>query len=72
MDFKPEASEACIEQGLFQWVLIRTTKKSTFDANKFFSSQLLHMLLQSSESARKRLTSKVDGIDLLLRVSLIK
>lgn len=30
------------------------------------------MLLQTSENARKRLTLKVDGIDLLLRVNLKK
>uniref|UniRef100_A0A915CXN4 Beta-catenin-like protein 1 n=1 Tax=Ditylenchus dipsaci TaxID=166011 RepID=A0A915CXN4_9BILA len=52
---------------LFPWLLARATKKSSFDANKLFSSQLLHMLLQSNENARKKLTDKIDGIELLLR-----
>jgi len=49
--------------------MIRGTKKGAFDANKLFASQLLHMLLQSSASARIKLTEKRDGVDLLLRVS---
>lgn len=57
-----------MEQGLFQWLLTKAAKKSVFDANKLFASQLLHMLLQSSEEAQKKLTEKIDGIDLILRV----
>ncbi|KAI1729644.1 catenin-beta-like, arm-motif containing nuclear domain-containing protein [Ditylenchus destructor] len=67
LDFRPDASTLCVEQGLFQWLLTRATKKGQFDANKLFASQLLASLLQSTEEARKKLTEKVDGIDLLLR-----
>lgn len=67
LDFKPEANEICVSQGLFEWLMTRATKKGTFDSNKLFASQLLHMLLQSTESARQKLTEKRDGIDLLLR-----
>uniref|UniRef100_A0A915LKU6 Beta-catenin-like protein 1 n=1 Tax=Meloidogyne javanica TaxID=6303 RepID=A0A915LKU6_MELJA len=67
LDFRPEANEICVSQGLFEWLMIRGTKKGAFDANKLFASQLLHMLLQSSASARIKLTEKRDGVDLLLR-----
>ncbi|KAH7675885.1 DUF1716 domain-containing protein, partial [Aphelenchoides avenae] len=67
LEFRPEASDLCVEQGLFQWLLTRATKKSPFDMNKLYASQMLHILLQSTEEARKKLTEKVDGIDLLLR-----
>uniref|UniRef100_A0A915NXV1 Beta-catenin-like protein 1 n=1 Tax=Meloidogyne floridensis TaxID=298350 RepID=A0A915NXV1_9BILA len=61
LDFRPEANEICVSQGLFEWLMIRGTKKGAFDANKLFASQLLHMLLQSSASARIKLTEKRDG-----------
>jgi beta-catenin-like protein 1 len=70
LDFHPESNEICVTQGLFEWLMTRGTKKGAFDANKLYSSQLLSMLLQSTELARKKLTEKRDGIDLLLRVNL--
>ncbi|KIH53704.1 Eukaryotic hypothetical protein [Ancylostoma duodenale] len=38
-----------------------------FDANKMYASELVALLLQMSESAKRKLTEKVDGIDMLLR-----
>jgi hypothetical protein len=49
--------------------MTRGTKKGAFDANKRYSSELLSMLLQNTELARKKL--KRDGIDLLLRVNFV-
>ncbi|MFH4977245.1 hypothetical protein AB6A40_003954 [Gnathostoma spinigerum] len=67
LDFRPEYSEHCVNQGLFSWLLRRATQRTSLDANKMFASELLAQLLQSTETARKKLTEKVDGIDLLLR-----
>lgn len=53
---------------MFAWLLRRGTQRGPLDANKMFASELLSLLLQSTELARKRLTEKVDGFDLLLRV----
>ena len=38
------------------------------DANKEYASELLAIMLQTSEVARKKLTEKLDGVDMLLRV----
>ncbi|VDO66241.1 unnamed protein product [Heligmosomoides polygyrus] len=38
-----------------------------FDANKMYASELVALLLQLSETAKRKLTEKVDGIDMLLR-----
>ena len=46
--------------------------KGQFDANKMYASELVALLLQMSETAKKKLTEKVDGIDMLLRVSSIR
>lgn len=68
LDFRPSFADICVEQGLFAWLLRRATQRGALDANKMFASELLSLLLQSTELARKRLTEKVDGFDLLLRV----
>ncbi|VDK79509.1 unnamed protein product [Litomosoides sigmodontis] len=67
LDFRPSFADVCVEQGLFAWLLRRATQRGALDANKMFASELLSLLLQSTELARKRLTEKVDGFDLLLR-----
>uniref|UniRef100_A0A0R3RZL6 Beta-catenin-like protein 1 n=1 Tax=Elaeophora elaphi TaxID=1147741 RepID=A0A0R3RZL6_9BILA len=67
LDFRPSFADICVEQGLFAWLLRRGTQRGALDANKMFASELLSLLLQSTELARKRLTEKVDGFDLLLR-----
>ncbi|KHN88155.1 Beta-catenin-like protein 1 [Toxocara canis] len=67
LDFQPAYAEQCVGQGLFTWLLRRATQRGPLDANKMFASELLALLLQSSESARKKLTDKIDGFDLLLR-----
>nr|CTP81874.1 Bm5045 [Brugia malayi] len=67
LDFRPSFADICVEQGLFAWLLRRATQRGALDANKMFASELLSLLLQSTELARKRLTEKVDGFDLLLR-----
>jgi beta-catenin-like protein 1 len=67
LEFRPEACNEAVEQGLFQWLLLRATKKGAFDENKNFASQHLAVILQNSNESRKALVEKVDGIDLLLR-----
>ncbi|VDN32619.1 unnamed protein product [Gongylonema pulchrum] len=64
LDFRPAFADSCVEQGLFSWLLRRATQRGTLDANKMYASELLALLLQSTELARKRLTEKVDGFDL--------
>lgn len=68
LDFRPAYAEQCVNQGLFTWLLRRATQRGPLDANKMFASELLALLLQSSDSAKKKLTDKIDGFDLLLRV----
>ncbi|VDN56641.1 unnamed protein product [Dracunculus medinensis] len=67
LDYNPDYADKCVEQGLFTWLLRRGTQRSTLDANKMYASELLAVLLQTSELAQKRLTEKIDGFDLLLR-----
>lgn len=68
LDFRPETAELCVTQGLLTWLLKRIGQKGAFDGNKLYSSELLGMILQGTDSARKSLTEKLDGIDVLLRV----
>ncbi|KAE9550831.1 hypothetical protein FO519_005959 [Halicephalobus sp. NKZ332] len=56
-----------IESGLFVELMNRSTLKSAFDSNKLYASQLLSVILQTSESAKAKLVEKKDGIDFLLR-----
>ncbi|KAK6731304.1 hypothetical protein RB195_007649 [Necator americanus] len=67
IDFRPETAEDCVSQNLFLWLLRRACQKGQFDANKMYASELVALLLQMSESAKRKLTEKVDGIDMLLR-----
>jgi beta-catenin-like protein 1 len=67
LEFRPEACKDAVEQGLFLWLLLRSTRKGAFDSNKNEASQLLAIILQSNEEAKEKLVEKVDGIDLLLR-----
>jgi beta-catenin-like protein 1 len=62
LDFRPNSAQQCVEQGLFNWLLLRSSKKSSFDANKMYASQLLAQLLQSTTVACQKLTEKIDGI----------
>ncbi|KAI6202943.1 DUF1716 domain-containing protein [Aphelenchoides besseyi] len=66
-EFRPEAVKTSVEEGLFNWLLLRATRKGPFDANRQFASQHLAVILQTSTEAQEKLTEKVDGIDLLLR-----
>ncbi|CAD5206925.1 unnamed protein product [Bursaphelenchus okinawaensis] len=61
------AYEVVVTDDLFDWLLTRATKRSKFDSNKLFASQLLSESLQNSELAREKLVGKVNGLDLLLR-----
>ncbi|XGW22845.1 hypothetical protein V3C99_005235 [Haemonchus contortus] len=67
IDFRPETAEDCVNQNLFLWLLRRACQKGQFDANKMYASELIALLLQLSEAAKRKLTEKVDGIDMLLR-----
>jgi beta-catenin-like protein 1 len=67
LDFRPRAADLCIEQGLFVELMNRATIKSTFDPNKLYASQLLSVILQTSENAKAKLVENKDGIDFLLR-----
>ncbi|CAI4230042.1 unnamed protein product [Auanema sp. JU1783] len=67
IDFRQETTEECVNQGLFNWVLKRACRKDSFDANQAYASEILALLLQISDQAKKKLTENVDGIDMLLR-----
>jgi len=67
VEFRPEACNEAVDEGLFQWLLHRATQKGPFDANRNYSSQHLAVILQNSTKAREALMEKIDGIDLLLR-----
>ncbi|CAJ0561095.1 unnamed protein product, partial [Mesorhabditis spiculigera] len=67
LDFHPAFSQDCVQHGLFQWLLKRATQRGTFDGNKMYASEMLALLLQTSDAAREQLTAKVDGMELLLR-----
>jgi beta-catenin-like protein 1 len=67
LEFRPEACNEAVEQGLFQWLLRRATLKGPFDANKNYASQHLAVILQNNKKSREALVEKIDGIDLLLR-----
>uniref|UniRef100_A0A8R1E1D7 Beta-catenin-like protein 1 n=1 Tax=Caenorhabditis japonica TaxID=281687 RepID=A0A8R1E1D7_CAEJA len=67
IDFRDEINEECVKHGFVVWLLKRCFQKGAFEANKMYASELLSMILQSSDSAKAKLTEKVDGIDLLLR-----
>uniref|UniRef100_A0A914XS68 Beta-catenin-like protein 1 n=1 Tax=Plectus sambesii TaxID=2011161 RepID=A0A914XS68_9BILA len=67
LDFRSETADLCVNQGLQTWLLKRIAQKGAFDGNKLYSSELLGMVLLGAESARKSLTEKIDGIDVLLR-----
>lgn len=69
IEVRKEMADECVSQGLFLWLLKRACQKGTMDANKEYASELLAILLQTSEAARKKLTEKLDGIDMILRVS---
>ena len=47
----------------------RATVKAAFDPNKLYASQLLSVVLQTSDNAKAKLVEKKDGIDFLLRVN---
>ncbi|ULU09986.1 hypothetical protein L3Y34_014381 [Caenorhabditis briggsae] len=65
--FRVEITEDCVKHGFMVWLLKRCFQKGAFDANKMFASELLSVILQSSDNAKAKLTEKVDGIDILLR-----
>uniref|UniRef100_A0A7E4ZTT6 Beta-catenin-like protein 1 n=2 Tax=Panagrellus redivivus TaxID=6233 RepID=A0A7E4ZTT6_PANRE len=67
LEFRPQASDICLKQGLFVELMNRATLKSVFDSNKLSASQLLAMILQTSEDAQVKLVEKKDGIDFILR-----
>ncbi|CAB3407769.1 unnamed protein product [Caenorhabditis bovis] len=67
IEFRDEIIEDCVKQGLVIWMLKRCFQKSPFDANKMYASELLSMILQQSDTAKAKMTEKIDGIDLLLR-----
>uniref|UniRef100_A0A0N5ASZ8 Beta-catenin-like protein 1 n=1 Tax=Syphacia muris TaxID=451379 RepID=A0A0N5ASZ8_9BILA len=67
LDLRGDYADVCVEQGLFNWLLRRATQRGTLDANKMYASELLALLLQTSELGQKKLTEKIDGFDLLLR-----
>lgn len=65
--FRVEITEECVKHGFTVWLLKRCFQKGAFDANKMYASELLSVILQSSDDAKAKLTEKVDGIDILLR-----
>lgn len=66
IDFRPEICQLAVEQGLLSWILKRLRTKSPYDANRFYCSEILAVLLQSNDDC-KRVTGEQDGIDILLQ-----
>ncbi|KAL7019529.1 hypothetical protein ACKWTF_011143 [Chironomus riparius] len=64
-EYKPEMSEEIAEQGLLAWMLKRLKVKQ-YDANKLYCSEILSILLQSTNENRI-LLGKIEGIDVLLQ-----
>jgi beta-catenin-like protein 1 len=64
-EFRPECCIEIAEQGLIQWILKRLKVKS-YDANKLYCSEVLSILLQSTNENRILLGS-LDGIDVMLQ-----
>lgn len=64
-EFRPEFCQEIAEQGLMQWSLKRMKVKQ-YDANKLYCSEILSIMLQSTEENRV-LLGTFDGIDILLQ-----
>ncbi|CCD71340.1 Beta-catenin-like protein 1 N-terminal domain-containing protein [Caenorhabditis elegans] len=65
--FRDDITEECVKHGFTVWLLKRCFQKGAFDANKMYASELLSVILQTSDTAKAKLTEKIDGIDILLR-----
>lgn len=64
-EFRPEFSKEIAEQGCMQWSMKRLKVKG-YDANKLYCSEILSIMLQSTEDNRV-LLGTFDGIDILLQ-----
>ena len=64
-EFRPEMCVEIADQGLLAWILKRLKGKG-FDANKLYCSEILSILIQSTNENRI-LLGESDGIDLLLQ-----
>lgn len=65
-EVKPAVAElVCERTKLLRWILNRM-KLREFDSNKFYASEILAILLQSSEANQKRL-GQLNGVDTLLQ-----
>lgn len=66
LEFRPELGKAAVEQNFLNWLMKRVKQKGVFDGNKLYASELLAILLQQTEEARKALGEQ-NGIDILLQ-----
>lgn len=66
MEVRTEICREAAEQGLMLWILKRLKVKLPFDPNKLYCSEILSIMLQTTESNRLLLGS-LDGIDVLLQ-----
>lgn len=64
-EFRPEFSKEIALDGLMQWSMKRLKVKG-YDANKLYCSEILSIMLQSTEDNRV-LLGTFDGIDILLQ-----
>lgn len=64
-EFRPDMCVEIAEQGVLAWILKRLKGKG-FDANKLYCSEILSILIQSTNENRI-LLGEQDGIDLLLQ-----
>jgi beta-catenin-like protein 1 len=64
-ELRPEMCTEIAEQGLLQWILKRLKVKQ-YDANKLYCSEILSILLQSTNENRI-LLGELEGIDILLQ-----
>lgn len=65
VELEPELAEQAFSQKMMSWLLTRL-KVRTFDPNKLYCSEVLAILLQSSEKNRVSL-GLIEGIDTLLQ-----
>ncbi|XP_037035115.1 beta-catenin-like protein 1 [Bradysia coprophila] len=65
-EIRPEMCKEIAEQGLLQWILKRLKVKMPFDGNKLYCSEILSILIQSTNENRL-LLGTLDGIDVLLQ-----
>ncbi|XP_071823758.1 beta-catenin-like protein 1 [Apostichopus japonicus] len=66
LELAPDSCAEVAQQNLMQWLLKKLKPKVQFTPNKLYASEILAILLQSTDSCRS-LLGDMDGIDALLQ-----